>query len=74
MLNFTANDFLSIEPHAKNGMENGLRLLVDVESFEYSYFPRGSEGFNIALADSRDRAVVRQQGRLNNSFHNLRMI
>ena len=43
-------------------MENGLRLLVDAETFEYSYFPRGSEGFNIALSDSRDRAIVRQQG------------
>ena len=59
---FLAEDFLSIEPNSRNGMENGLRLLVDVETFEYSYFPRGSEGFNIALADSRDRAIVRQQG------------
>ena len=57
-----AEDFLSISPHSKNGMENGLRLLVDAEIFEYSYYPRGSEGFDIALADSRDRAVVRQQG------------
>ena len=39
-----------------------MRLLVDVETFEYSYFPQGSEGFNIALSDSRDRAIVRQQG------------
>jgi len=59
---YTAEDFLSISPHSKNGMENGLRLLVDAEIFEYSYYPRGSEGFDIALADSRDRAVVRQQG------------
>ena len=43
-------------------MENGLQLLVDVESFEYSYFPRSSEGFDVALSDSRDRSVVRQQG------------
>ena len=57
-----AEDFLSIQPNSKTGMENGLRLLVDVETFEYSYYPRGSEGFNVALADSRDRAVVRQQG------------
>ena len=62
VLLITAQDFLSIEPHSKNGMENGLRLLVDAETFEYSYFPRGSEGFDVALSDSRDRAVVRQQG------------
>jgi hypothetical protein len=43
-------------------MENGLRLLVDVETFEYSYFPSGSEGLNVALSDSRDRSIVRQQG------------
>ena len=53
---------MSISPQAKNGMENGLRLLVDAETFDYSYFPRGSEGFDVAMADSRDRAVVRQQG------------
>ena len=53
---------MSISPHSKNGMENGLRLLVDAETFDYSYFPRGSEGFDVAMADSRDRAVVRQQG------------
>ena len=58
----SAEDFLLISPHSKTGMENGLRLMVDVEAFEYSYFPRGSEGFDVALADSRDRAVVRQQG------------
>merc|ERR1719483_478817 len=59
---YTAEDFHSIQPNSKAGMENGLRLLVDVETFEYSFFPRGSEGLNIALANSRDRAVVTQQG------------
>ena len=61
---FAAEDFFGIQPNSKNGMENGLSVLVDVEAFDYSYYPRGSEGFDIALADSRDRAVVRQQGRV----------
>ena len=35
---FAAEDFLAIKPNSKNGMENGLRLLVDVETFEYANF------------------------------------
>jgi len=41
---YTAEDFLSIQPNSKAGMENGLRLLVDVETFEYSFFSKRFRG------------------------------
>ena len=35
----------------KNGVKNGLQLLIDAESFDNAYHHRGSKGFMIALAD-----------------------
>ena len=46
----------------KNGQKNGLELLVDVESFEYSYYPRGGRGFIIGLSDLGERNIIRQEG------------
>ena len=46
----------------KNGVNNGVRFLIDAEAFDYAYHHRASKGFMIALADQRDRAVVYQNG------------
>jgi hypothetical protein len=35
----------NIPKGAKNGLQNGLKLVLDVESFDYAYFPRGAKGF-----------------------------
>lgn len=43
-------------------MKRGLKLIMDVESFDYAYFPRGSRGFKVALSDGRDKAVINQEG------------
>lgn len=53
---------MNIKPGARNGVKNGLTFLINVEAFEYSFFPRSGKGFMVALADTRDRPVVRQQG------------
>ena len=39
-----------------------MKLIVDVESFDYAYFPRGSRGFKVALSDASDKAVINQDG------------
>ena len=41
---YTTDEFWSIPAGAKNGIKNGLDLLLDVESHEYSFFPRSSKG------------------------------
>ena len=35
MFSLEGEDFLKIPPGARNGVENGLELLLDVEAFEY---------------------------------------
>ena len=47
---------------AKNGLQNGLKVVLDVESFDYAYFVRGAKGFRVAIADALDQAVVNQDG------------
>jgi hypothetical protein len=59
---YTGNDFHSIPYGAKFSVKRGLKLIMDVESFDYAYFPRGSKGFKVALSDARDKAVINQEG------------
>ena len=37
-------------------------MILDVETFDYAYFPRASGGLKISLADARDKAVINQDG------------
>ena len=60
--NYTAEHFHSIPLGTKNGVTRGLKLVMDVESFDYAYYPRSSRGFKIAIADARDKAVISQDG------------
>lgn len=46
----------------RNGIPNGLKVLLDVEAWNYAYFHRGAKGFMVALADQRDKAIVNQNG------------
>jgi len=47
---------------AKNGIQHGLRLVLDVESFDYAYYRRRGTGFKIALSNALDEAVINQDG------------
>ena len=46
----------------KNGQKNGLYIVVDIETFEYAYFPRGGMGITIGLSDLGERIFIRQDG------------
>ena len=59
---YSNEEFWSIQAGAKNGIKNGLELLLDAESHEYSYFPRSSKGLMVAISGPYVRPVVRQQG------------
>ena len=59
---YTGMDYHNIPKGARNGIKNGLKLMIDVESYDYAYFPRGAKGFRVVLADSRDKAVINQDG------------
>ena len=47
---------------ARNGIQNGLKVILDVENYDYAYFPRGAKGFRAVVGDSRDKAVINQKG------------
>ena len=53
---------------AKNGIKNGLELLLDVESQEYAFFPRSSQGFSLAVSGYLVRPVIRQHGGHTSNF------
>ena len=55
-------DYHSVPKGMRNGMQNGLKIVIDVESFEYAYFPRQSIGFAAVVSDARDKVVVQQSG------------
>ena len=46
----------------RNGIKNGLEVVLDAETFDYGYFYRQSSGFMVAFADNRDKAIVNQKG------------
>ena len=60
--NYTGDHFHSIPFGAANGVQNGLKMILDVESFDYAYFPRAARGLKVAIADARDKAVINQDG------------
>jgi hypothetical protein len=62
MTGYRAKDFLSIPTRAKNGPRFGLKMILDLESFDYAYFPRESQGFLVALTDAADQPVINQDG------------
>ena len=53
---------MSFNIGTKNGQKNGLSMIIDAESFEYAYFPRGGMGFTVGLSDLGERKILRQEG------------
>ena len=60
---YTGSDFHSVpKGFNRNGIQNGLKIILDVENYDYAYFPRGAKGFRAVVGDSRDKAVINQNG------------
>ena len=59
---YRAKDFLSTFHGAKNGLKHGLKIILDLESFDYAYFQRESQGLLVALTDSADQPIINQDG------------
>ena len=45
-----------------NGIHNGLRLVLDVETFNHSYISTAAKGFRIAITNELDKPVINQAG------------
>ena len=60
---YTGADYHAIPKGlTRNGIQNGLKIILDVENYDYAYFPRGAKGFRAVVGDSRDKAVINQNG------------
>ncbi len=57
---YTGLDYRTVPRGAKNGIQNGLKLMLDVEGYDYAYSTRGAKGLRIVLGDQRDKQVVNQ--------------
>ena len=42
----------------ENGIQNGLKLVLDVETFDHAYTSRSAKGFRIALNNAADKPVI----------------
>jgi hypothetical protein len=52
-----------VQPNgSKNGQIGGLKFVLDVESFDYTYSGKESMGFRIEFSDHRDMAIIKQGG------------
>jgi len=55
-------DLYKLRRGSKNGIENGLMLLMDVESFENAQYPSKAEGLIVALSGDLERPLVGSSG------------
>jgi len=54
----TGDDYLSIPKGSSNGVMNGIKMILDVEQFEYTFVDRGAVGFRLSMSDPRDHASL----------------
>ena len=44
------------------GISNGLKLILDVETFDYAFTDRSGAGMRFALTDPRDQGLIHLDG------------
>lgn len=49
-------------PGARNGANNGLKILLDTESFDYTSSFSGAEGFVLSILHHLDIPIMKQSG------------
>jgi len=59
----TKNWTLSLmKPFAKNGLQNGFEILVDIESYDYTISPTDGEGIIIGILHHLDIPIMKNTG------------
>ena len=49
-------------PYARNGLNNGLQMLLDTEAYDYASTQYGSEGFMISVVHHLDIPIMKHTG------------
>ena len=56
------SDLWTINPSARNGLVNGLQLILDAESYDYASSETGTEGFFLSMLHQLDIPIMRNTG------------
>ena len=60
---YTGADFHSVPKGlTRNGVHNGLKIMLDVENYDYAYFPRGAQGIRAAVGHAGDMEYISTNG------------
>ena len=51
-----------MKPFAKNGIQNGFEILVDVEAYDYSMNPTTGEGIIVNILHNLDIPIMKNTG------------
>ena len=74
---YTGSDYHSIPKGLiRNGIQNGLKVILDIESYEYASFTSGAQGIRAVVGDARDKDIINQNGfyiAAGNKKNNLKM-
>ena len=61
---YTAAHWHSQPKGSHNGQIGGIKFLLDVESFDFSFSGKESLGFRVEFSDQRDKSMIKQDGYL----------
>lgn len=61
---YKGEDWLDVPKGSQNGLKGGLKIMLDIEMFDYSFTGKQNSGFRIAFADPRDKALIKEDGYL----------
>ena len=54
--------FRTTKPLARNGIKNGLQILLDAETYDYGSSPNGGEGFILSILHHLDIPIMKNSG------------
>jgi hypothetical protein len=55
---------LKVKPGSHNGESGGIKILLDVETFDFTFSNTDSHGFRIVFGEQRDKQIITQDGYL----------
>ena len=62
MSEYATKDWLDVPKGAQNGLMGGMKFLLDIELFDFTYTGKEFAGFKIGFIDPRDKAMMKQDG------------
>ena len=57
-----SNNFRTTKPMVRNGIKNGLQILLDAETYDYGSSPNGGEGFILSILHHLDIPIMKNSG------------